>query len=109
LKSRPIQTVELEFTFKAHLSKGSLIEFKGGQTAAAIFSRRLNFFAINGRTSSAPTKLSKNGSNVSSSLSERSSNQLSMGTPLSTWNPNAYEKATLVKKIKISIYGAYPV
>ena len=46
VESRPIQTVELEFTLKAHLSKGSQIEFRGGQTAAAIFSPRLNFFAI---------------------------------------------------------------
>jgi hypothetical protein len=46
VESRPIQTVELEFTLKAHLSKGFQIEFRGGQTAAAIFSPWLNFFAI---------------------------------------------------------------
>lgn len=56
---------------------------------AATFSRRLNFLAIIGRTSSTPTKLSKNGSNESSSLSFRSSNQLSIGIPFSNWNPNA--------------------
>lgn len=94
----------------AHLSNGSPeLEFSG-QTAAAIFARRLNLFAINGLTSSTPIKLSKNGSSKSNSLSERSSNQLSIGIPLSTWNPNAWEKKKIncVNLNDISfLYGSY--
>lgn len=68
------------YSMTVHLSNDSAI----GQMAAAIFSLRLNFLAINSLTSSTPTKLSKNGINKRSSRSDRSSNQLSIGMPLST-------------------------
>jgi hypothetical protein len=62
------------------------------EVALATFWRRLNFVAMNGRTSSTPTKLSRNGSSARSSLSFGSSNQLSIGTPLSNWNPKAWKQ-----------------
>lgn len=104
-----IQVQKIYMLMIAHLSNGSPeLEFSG-QTAAAIFARRLNLFAINGLTSSTPIKLSKNGSSESNSLSERSSNQLSIGIPLSTWNPNAWNKTiNCVNLNEISfLYGSY--
>lgn len=69
-----------------------LKKLKDEKFAADILPLRLNCFAIKGRTSSIPTKFCKKGINESNSQSDLSSNQLSMGIPLSIWKPNAYEE-----------------
>lgn len=61
----------------------------------------LNFSAMMGRTSSTSTSFSRKGSKVIRAESEGSSNQLSIGIPLSTCNLNTWHEQDRVGSFSI--------